>query len=218
MSHSELINEIAGALADAQAQMSSASKNCTNPHFKSKYADINDFLLAVRPFLAKQGIAISQMPDLKEGAIVLETMLIHKTSGQWLKSTLPINCKAGGNEMQALGSCLTYLRRFCLSAITGIASDEDMDDDANGAGSYQANAQSRTVQPPKALEMKMINDFQIGVLTKELENCSQAFKDKLANVMKEHELVSYKQFNEPFFHNVMKGCMEDQQKQKEVTK
>jgi hypothetical protein len=214
MSHSEQIHEIAGALASAQLEMSSASKNCTNPHFKSKYADINDFLLAVRPFLAKQGIATSQMPDVKDGVIVLETMLIHKASGQWLKSTLPINIKPGGNEMQALGSVLTYLRRFCLSAISGIASEEE-DDDGNGAGTYQA-APQKVTSPPAPI--KMINEFQVATLKKELDACSKEFKDKLQSFMTENRFTSYSQLPEATFHTIIRGTMEDVIKMKTQTK
>lgn len=212
MSHSEQIHEIAGALALAQLEMTSAAKNCTNPHFKSKYADINDFLLAVRPFLGKQGIAISQMPDLKDGMTVLETMLIHKATGQWLKSTLPISNKTSGNEMHALGSCLTYLRRFCLASICGIASDEDMDDDANSAGSYQVMPQQKVQAIP--VPIKMINEFQIGTLKKELETCSKEFKEKLQGFMTENKFNNYSELPEATFHTIIRGIMEDSIKMK----
>lgn len=211
MSHSEQINEIAGALAAAQLEMGSAQKNCTNPHFKSKYADINDFILAVRPHLAKHGISLSQMPDPHPTlGIVLETMLIHKESGQWLKSTLPINCAQGGNQLHALGSALTYLRRFCLSAICGIASDEDMDDDGNSSGSYDTKAAPSKHQPPAQSNVKMATAGQVQALEAKMLECSPDFKKHIAEWMSKNNLKSYSDFNEQTFLGVFQSAIEDQ--------
>lgn len=213
MSHSEQINEIAAALAAAQLEMTSASKNCTNPHFKTRYADINDFLLAVRPQLGKHGIALSQMPDMTPEGLVLQTMLIHKDSGQWLKSTMPINLKSDGrgNEMQALGSCLTYLRRFCLSAIVGIASDVDMDDDGNGSGSY--DPRPITAKPaPSQSTVKMVTASQVQHLEAKMAECSDEFKKSIADWMAKNNLKSYSDFSEHTFMSVFQGAIEDQKK------
>src|SRR5687767_2258754 len=141
MTTSEQINEIAAALAKAQGVMKNAALNKVNPHFKSKYADLAGIRDTVIPSLAANGIAVVQTLDAaSEGvAYCLLTRLIH-TSGQWIESLCPI---PSGQDMQKMGSAITYARRYSLSAICGIAADED--DDANAAASTQASSGLRAV-------------------------------------------------------------------------
>ncbi len=129
MTTSEQINEIAAALAKAQATMKNATLNKVNPHFKSKYADLAGIRDAVIPALTANGIAVVQTLDAaSEGvAYCVLTRLLH-TSGQWIESLCPI---PSAPDMQKMGSAITYARRYSLSAICGIAADED--DDANEA-------------------------------------------------------------------------------------
>lgn len=127
MRTSESINELATALAAAQAEMKNATLNKVNPHFKSKYADLAQIRDTVTPALSKNGIAVTQGTDTVDGGIVVVTRLIHK-SGQWLESRFPINF----DKPQAMGSAYTYAKRYSLAAICNIAADED--DDANSAG------------------------------------------------------------------------------------
>jgi hypothetical protein len=127
MTTSEAINEIASALAKAQASMKNAALNKVNPHFKSKYADLAGIRDTVIPDLAKNGIAVVQTIDTRDGNLVMLTRLIH-AGGQWIESLCPI---PAGSDMQKMGSAITYARRYSLSAICGIAADED--DDANAA-------------------------------------------------------------------------------------
>lgn len=127
MNTSSEITELAKALSQAQAIMEHASKDKTNPHFKSKYADLASCLDACREPLAKNGLAVTQCPQFINGMWVLVTRLMH-TSGQFIESQLPIlNAK---QDAQGFGSALTYARRYGLSAIIGLAQD---DDDANHA-------------------------------------------------------------------------------------
>ena len=116
-----LLNELAAALAKAQGAMNNASMNRINPHFKSKYADLAALWDAVRKPLSDNGLSVVQI--IRDGS--LHTMLLH-TSGQRLCSDYPLPATARPQEM---GSALTYARRYSLSALVGIAADED--DDAN---------------------------------------------------------------------------------------
>ena len=116
-----LLNELAAALAKAQGAMNNASMNRINPHFKSKYADLAALWDAVRKPLSDNGLSVVQI--IRDGR--LHTMLLH-TSGQRLCSDYPLPATARPQEM---GSALTYARRYSLSALVGIAADED--DDAN---------------------------------------------------------------------------------------
>lgn len=128
MKTSEQINELAAALAKAQAEIKNAVFNKINPHFKSKYADLASVRDAVTPALTKHGIAIVQATYDHEHILYVTTRLIH-TSGQWVESAYPIINDT--NKPQAMGSALSYARRYSLSAICNIASEED--DDANEA-------------------------------------------------------------------------------------
>jgi hypothetical protein len=97
--------------------------NRVNPHFKSKYADLAAIFDAARKPLSANGLAIVQ--TIGDG--VLHTRLLH-TSGQWIASEHPLPMSG---RPQEIGSALTYARRYSLSALIGIAADED--DDANAA-------------------------------------------------------------------------------------
>lgn len=125
---SDTIGAIAGALAKAQAEMKSAKKNQDNPYFKSVYADLASCYEACREPLTKNGIAVFQgIEDSIDGeSVTLNTMLLH-SSGEWLSSSLrmPLLKK----DPQAVGSVITYARRYGLCAAIGLASE---DDDAEG--------------------------------------------------------------------------------------
>lgn len=126
--HSEQINELAAALAKAQAEMKGALKDATNPHFNSKYAGLDSVWEACRPALTSHGISVVQAPGAQGNAVSMTTMLLH-TSGQWMRSTLDMT--AADQRPQAIGSCITYARRYGLSAMAGIAPEDD--DDGNAA-------------------------------------------------------------------------------------
>jgi hypothetical protein len=134
MTTSEQVNEIATALAKAQAGMKNAALNKVNPHFKSKYADLAGIRDTVIPPLTANGIAVVQTLDAGMGGVsFVLTRLLH-TSGQWIEGCCPI---PAAPDMQKMGSAITYARRYSLSAICGIAADED--DDGNAAATVPVN-------------------------------------------------------------------------------
>ncbi|HUD01713.1 MAG TPA: ERF family protein [Rhabdochlamydiaceae bacterium] len=119
---SENISEISKALAKAQGEMTHASKDSSNPYFKSKYADLAEVWNACRQALSENSLSVIQLLELIDGQPALITILSH-SSGQWMKSTavLPVS-KPGAQE---LGSCITYLRRYSLAAMVGVYQDDD---------------------------------------------------------------------------------------------
>ena len=135
MKTSEQISELAAALAAAQGMMDNAVMNRVNPHFKSKYADLAAIFDAARKPLSANGLAIVQ--TIGDG--VLHTRLLH-TSGQWIASEHPLPMSG---RPQEIGSALTYARRYSLSALIGIAADED--DDANAAEKVRAGDNGKDV-------------------------------------------------------------------------
>lgn len=124
---SENINELFTALSKAQGELKNADKRSVNPHYKSKYADLSEFIDASREPLSKYNLAVTQtMGKDDQGTLSLFTTLGH-SSGQWIRSSFPLICKDDKN-IQSWGSSITYIRRYCLGAIIGIAPDEPDDD------------------------------------------------------------------------------------------
>lgn len=127
MRKSENINELAAALAKAQGAMKPAQFNKINPHFKSRFADLNSCMEACKQPLAENGLCIMQLPEQIEGKDVLVTMLAH-SSGQWITSEYPL--LAARMDSQGFGSAMTYAKRYSLCALLGIVADEDDDGEA----------------------------------------------------------------------------------------
>lgn len=139
---SEQINELATALAEAQYSLEGARKDSNNPFFKSKYADLEACVGALRDPLHENGLSYSQTTRVTEQGTVLVTTLMHK-SGQWIKGELPLSAKEANNP-QAQGSAISYARRYALSAITGLV---QVDDDGEAALGRQPAKKQET---PKA--------------------------------------------------------------------
>lgn len=123
MNQSESLDALSKALAAAQGEMKNAVLNRVNPHFKNRYADLAAIRDAVVPALSKHGVAVTQFTDFRDGNSVLVTRLMHE-SGQWIEGAYPLTPQT---NPQAMGSQLTYARRYTLSAIAGISADEDDD-------------------------------------------------------------------------------------------
>lgn len=162
---SEQIDKIAGALSKAQGEMSFAKKDATNLFFKSKYADLASVWSACRDVLSKNGLAVVQTTLPTDGkTISVRTLLIH-SSGQWFRGTLTM--LPTKIDPQAIGSCLTYARRYALASIVGVSPE---DDDAETATDKNANV--RTLQELenyritfgkwKSHQLKDIDPHEIG--------------------------------------------------------
>ena len=127
MNKSESIAALSKAIALSQLQVENASKNAKNPHFKSNYADLAEILNTVRPIFSANNIAIIQLPTFDSGVASVETMLCHE-SGEFISSVC--SSPVSKQDAQGIGSAITYLRRYSLAAMCGIAQE---DDDGNHA-------------------------------------------------------------------------------------
>lgn len=142
MQKSEQINEIADALSKAQGEMMGAEKDHVNPHFRSKYADLASVWSACRTALTKHGIAVAQPIDSDDaGKVFVETMLLH-SSGQYITGRFSI--QPGKPDAHGVGSAITYMRRYALAAMVGVAPD---DDDGNAASQPAGNANAKSAAP-----------------------------------------------------------------------
>lgn len=119
--------DLYAALAKAQAEVENATKSSNNQHFRSKYADLAEVLNTVRPVFARHGIAILQSTEFDGARVSVTTALAH-TSGGVVTSTAA--CVPAKTDAQGIGAATTYLRRYSLAAMAGVAQE---DDDGNSA-------------------------------------------------------------------------------------
>jgi AraC-like DNA-binding protein len=140
-----MLNELAAAVAAAQAEFSAIPKTADNPFFHSKYADLATVVLNTQPILAKHGLAVVQFPTTLDGEPALTTHLLH-ASGQSLSDTMKLF--AAKHDPQGQGAAITYARRFAYMAVLGLVADDD--DDGNTATRYKQNEAARPVKATPA--------------------------------------------------------------------
>ena len=126
---SETIGKLALALSKAQAKITGALMDSSNPFFKSKYADLASVMDAIRIPFAENELAVTQLIEEKEGKHFLITMLMH-SSGEFVRSSYPLVIKDLNNP-QSIGSTVTYARRYNLAAVAGVAQIDDDGEAAN---------------------------------------------------------------------------------------
>lgn len=136
---------LAAALAAFQAELPSIRKGNTadTGSYKYSYADLSDVSEAALPLLGSHGVAWSAQPTLMDGDFVLHYSLTHE-GGEAIEGIYPL--PARNTPPQAMGSAITYARRYAFTAITGLAPGGD-DDDAAGAPAAPAQTPARTQSP-----------------------------------------------------------------------
>lgn len=127
--------KVSAAFVKAQAEIEKASKDKTNSHFRSKYADLGAVVDAIKPALEKHGLAFMQKFHHDDKGITVETLIIHE-SGETLSNGM-LNVPAIKMDAQGFGSACTYARRYSLQAAFGVAPE---DDDGNAASQPNKNA------------------------------------------------------------------------------
>ncbi len=160
--------QIAAALVSALSRLRNPPRNRSvevstrgGGKYSFRYATLDKILDMARPVLAAEGLALFQPISTNEkGGLVLVTRLLHR-SGEWMETSIPL--PAPGGDPQSFGSAVTYLRRYAVTALLGIASDED--DDANrAAGNHVKDTTprherlrdeaGRTIDPIQALTVR----------------------------------------------------------------
>lgn len=187
---SENLDKLIPALIKAQGELQHAAKASSNPHFKSKYADLATVLDTCKPVLQANGLAITHQRMSTMDAEHLVTTLWH-SSGQYLSSTSRL--MPTKQDPQGFGSAMTYARRYDLSALIGLASD---DDDGNAASSSNGGgvANENTKNLGKAFKSAALrNEF--------VKNVESAFERAL-NLS---ELVDLMEVYRPKFDEMKAG-------------
>ena len=177
------MDKIAAALVKAQKAFGPALKSSTNPHFKSRYADLAACVEAVIDGLNANDIALMQNTHECENGVIVETMFIH-ASGQTL-SAGRLHVPAAKHDPQGYGSALTYARRYSLMAACGIAPE---DDDGNAASKkpqislQQSLAAMEASTSMDALKAAYKAAFQAHGANEQIESMKDAMKSKLMEV------------------------------------
>lgn len=176
MKKSDQINELAMALAKFQGSMPQVIKNKTvkipnRPVYS--YADLTGIWECIRKPLSSVGLSVTQV--FNENMIT--TILLH-SSGQWIESDLTL--KGIGGKAQDLGSEITYMKRYALSSILGITSEEDDD----GESAQNAEPKKNSQKPDTSTSQSTITASQSLELITMLKQCSQDFKTNFWDLMK----------------------------------
>ena len=163
MNKSETIIELSKAFAKTQKEMKQPLKDANNPFFKSKYVPLENVVEAITESASKNGLSFTQFPSSDEaGNVTVGTLVMHE-SGEWIEYD-PIKMKPVKNDPQSIGSAITYAKRYALSAIFGITSDQD--DDGNEA--TQAKK-----QPSKKANDPVISVEQANLYLKEIATIAE---------------------------------------------
>jgi len=133
--------ELAAALVAAIAQTKDVVADATNPFHKNTYATLGAHLEATKGIFAKHGLAIVQFPHGDGNQVGINTMVIHKDGG-YIQNYVTIPVASEGFKGQDAGSLFSYLRRYALAAVAGLATtDDDAESDrVTRAPAYAAKA------------------------------------------------------------------------------
>jgi len=144
MKTSETITKLTVALLAAQKAITFAAKDATNPHFKSKYANLESVIDAIKAPMNDNGIVFTQTFSAGDiGYLTLTTRLMH-ISGEYLEDTNSIPLQK--NDAQGYGSAATYARRYALSAIAGL---------------YQADDDGEEASKPRSVAKEVVSSYNI---------------------------------------------------------
>lgn len=187
MRQSDSIIELATALAKAQGEIDDATKTGINPAFRSKYADLAAVRAAIREPLAVNDLAVIQLPRSLDGAVEVETMIVHK-SGEFIAETLRMPVQKW--DSHGIGSGITYARRYGLMSMLGLAAD---DNDGNGAVERTSSVAQPTKKPVPEMSNKLklsaneaagqgtigLNNWWKTLTTEERNSISEDFRAEL---------------------------------------
>lgn len=155
MNKSESIAELSKALASFHKEVKQPFKDKSNPFFRSKYVPLENVAEAIDTISPKFGLTYTQSTITDDnGNVGVATILVHE-SGEFIEHP-PAMTKPEKNTPQGIGSALTYMRRYSLSAAFGITSDQD--DDGNQASGHTSKPANKPVSKPDPKNVKSLED------------------------------------------------------------
>jgi hypothetical protein len=161
-------SQIAAALVKAQKEFGPALKSSTNPHFRSRYADLAACVEAVVDALNNNGIALTQRLSPCNDGVIVETVFVHE-SGEIINCG-QLHVPASKQDPQGYGSALTYARRYSLMAACGIAPE---DDDGNAGSRRQSKPLPDITDHLSAIEATASSDELAVAFKAAIEACGE---------------------------------------------
>lgn len=162
--------ELAKALINVQRNLQPAAKDADNPFTKSRYATLNSVMDSCRDALLSNGIWLCQFPVPAEpGHLGLMTKLTHAESGQWQSSLAVVPLSKA--DPQGMGIAMTYMRRYALSAMLAIVTEEDTDGEASKTPTPRKTA-TNAPQSQKALSERKLGEPILPALNRTPEALS----------------------------------------------
>lgn len=165
MNKSESITKINKALVEFHKKVKQPMKDAKNPFFKSKYVPLENVVEAIDEVAPSLGLSFTQWASNdSNGRVGVSTMLLHE-SGEYIEYD-PVYMKADKETAQGAGALISYLKRYSLSAVFGITSDQD--DDGNHASGVN-NKPQQTLSKQKSQSVQKATKEQKEELTKAIE-------------------------------------------------
>lgn len=177
MRTSESIVNISPALLKAQREIGSAKKESENPFYRSTYADLGEVMRVCKKPCNDNGIIIIQPVESDENGNYVETVLLHE-SGEFIASRMRLAVKSE-NDPQALGSSISYAKRYSLQALLLIPSEDDDGEKATTHHTvYKDNTPTKTAEPKPQGQVTQPQIAKIFVLLKEKGVTEERLKEK----------------------------------------
>ena len=183
--------EMAKALPALMAEMKNAPNS--KKGYGYNYAPLNEILDTARPILGKHKFSINQFVGNQDGMVTVTTRLVH-ISGEFIESTMALHLAkvAGANDVQQMGASITYARRYMITAILGIAGEEDTDGVENPKQESKDSPKpvGKPVAPQKPVDYKASCEKAVKMIDTLIEtNTSKLPEGELAAMMSEYEQI-----------------------------
>lgn len=189
------LKNIYKALASFQAEVPTINKNAKG--YGYKFADLEEINKIIKPLLKKHGLGYAQPI---EGSTI-KTIIFHTESGETVESStdIPQGVQLKGmNDFQVLGSAITYLRRYSLSSMLGLVTDEDADASGEQTGPAEWDYDLRTQQLDAITAIGIQLDYSMEAINKRIQKLDNADDAKLLIKRFEKELDNRPVEDEPF--------------------
>ena len=181
MEKSDSIIKLSAALVKYHSTAIRVGKDATNPHFKNRYASLSQIIEGTEKQLAECGLAVIQLP---EGENHLRTILLHE-SGEYIAATYKMNPVR--NDPQALGSAITYQRRYALGAILSLNIDDDDDGQEASKAPAKPAPQPKTAPAPQPKPARLVSEIMADVAkATTVQELTKLYKELPA--IEQHEL------------------------------
>lgn len=154
MRTSNSVDIIYRLLQKVNKELGNVTKSADNPFFHSKYADLNAHLSAIEPVLEKHGLVLVQPCDCDEQGSFVESIVLDPVSCQFMASRMRLILPK--QDMQAMGSAVTYARRYTLGSLFAMQAE---DDDGNSASDAGRKPISKTSKPKPSPVSKSDDEF-----------------------------------------------------------